>query len=105
LGENRTEDIPQNEYLLKGSDKKKIRDSISTELFEIFFSSELKKHIIEAFSENELELTETDLNTYVGIGIGILTAFNSRIAIKDYWSRNLLLECPIVRSAMIEEKF
>jgi len=43
LGENCTEDIPQNEYLLKGFDKKKIRDSTFTELFEIFFSSELKK--------------------------------------------------------------
>lgn len=44
-----------------------------------------------------------DLNTF--LGILILTTFNQRSAIKDYWSTNPLLECPIVRSAMSRDKF
>jgi len=44
-----------------------------------------------------------DLDTF--IGIIILSTFNKRDAIKDYWSTNPLLECPIVKSAMSRNDF
>jgi len=46
--------IPMNEYLLKESDIKKIFSLSPTELFEMFFSSEINMYILEASAKNGL---------------------------------------------------
>lgn len=103
LGEKNYDDIPKNEYLLKDSDKMKIRNSSPSKLFETFFSLGMKKHIIEASAEDGLNISVQEFNAF--LGIIILSIFNKRNAIKDYWSTNPLLECPIVRSAMSRNNF
>lgn len=95
--------VPANEYLLKDSYKKMIRKSSPCELFETFFSTEMKNHIIDSSFENDLKLSVSNLNIY--IAIIILTSFNKRTTIKDYWSTDPLLECPIVRSAISRNRF
>jgi len=102
-GEKVYDKIPVNEYLLKESDIKKISSSSPTELFEMFFSSKIKTYILEASAENGLTMSLFDLDIF--IGIIILSTFNKRDAIKDYWSTNPLLECPIVRSAISRNDF
>lgn len=102
-GEKVYNEIPVNEYLLKESDKKKISSTSPTELFEMFFSSEIKTYIIEASAENGITVSLFDLDIF--IGIIILSTFNKRDAIRDYWSTDPLLECPIVRSAMSRNDF
>jgi len=53
-GEKLYDKIPVNEYLLKESNIQKISSSSPTELFEMFFSSEIKTYILEASAENGL---------------------------------------------------
>jgi len=52
---------------LTTSQKKIIRDSSPVQLFEIFFSAEMKNHIIEATNLNNGELSLSDLNIFIGI--------------------------------------
>lgn len=92
-----------NEFLLPESVSKKIRNYSSTDLFEIFFSNELKAFIIDATICNGGDLSLQDLETF--LGIIILSIFNSRKSQRDYWSSNPLLACEPVKSAMSRNKF
>lgn len=103
MGEKLYDEIPQNEYLLKNADKEKIRKSSPSELFEIFFSNEMKNHIIQSSAENGLDISMNELNTF--LGIIILTVFKKRTEISDYWSTNPFLECSIVKSVMSRNRF
>ncbi|OXU30166.1 hypothetical protein TSAR_012721 [Trichomalopsis sarcophagae] len=62
------------------------------ELFEVFFSKSMKNHIIEATSENHFDLCMDDLEKF--ITIIMITIFNSRKSIRDYWSKKRILQCP-----------
>lgn len=103
LGEKMYDEILKNEYLLTDKQRNQILASSPTELFEIFFSNEIKTHIIESSAENDLHLSMSELNTF--LGIIILTIFNKRPEISDYWSTNPLLECSVIKSAMSRNRF
>lgn len=102
-GEKKYHDDLEDEILLKESTKKKIRESKPVELFETFFSTEMKQYIINACKENNFDLNLKDLNTFVGIVI--LTSFNKRKSQRDYWSTDPFLSCDVVASAMTRDKF
>ncbi|XP_058792563.1 piggyBac transposable element-derived protein 3-like [Phymastichus coffea] len=102
-GEKKYDEIPYNKYLLKDKDRKMIANSTPVELFEMFFCKNIKEYIIEASKFNGLDITIEELNKFVAIII--LSAFNKRTSEKDYWSKNELLESPVVRSLMSLKKF
>lgn len=83
--------------------KKQICQYTSVELFELFFTTEIKKHIIDATKENDLELSLEDLNTF--IGILLISSYNIRKNQRDYWSNDTYLKCEAVSSAMSRNKF
>lgn len=92
-----------NENLLPGKTKNFICKSSYAEIFELFFSLEIKNYIIESTRANSYELTLDDFDIFVGI---IITSiFNGRKSRKDYWSRNELLGCPAIANAMSRNKF
>lgn len=102
-GESKYDNWPENEILLPAQTINFIRDSSLVELFEIFFSLELKNHIIDSTRKNGYNLTLIDLDIFVGIVI--TSIFNQRKSQRDYWSNNLLLSCPIIIAAMSRDKF
>jgi len=83
--------------------KNKIRKSEPKELFNTFFSIEMKEYIIDACKENGFTLSLVELNTF--IGIIIITSFNKRKSQRDYWSTDPFLSCQIISSAMARSKF
>lgn len=89
--------------MLSSSVKERIRNASPTELFELFFSIELKNYIIEATCSNEYNFTLYDFDVF--LGILILSIFNKRKSQRDYWSTNQLLACKPVASAMSRQKF
>ena len=70
--------------------KKNIRDSEPVELFETFFSIEIKQYIIDASKENDFDLQLQDLNTF--LGIIIVTSFKKRESQRDYWSTGPMIK-------------
>ena len=54
-GEKRYPDVIEDNILLKESAKKNIRDGEPVELFETFFSIEIKQYIIDACKENDFD--------------------------------------------------
>lgn len=102
-GEKKYSDNIKNEILLSTSEKRKIRKSEPVELFETFFSIEMKKYIIDACKENGFDLPLVDLDTF--IGIIIMSSFNKRKSQRDYWSTDPFLSCEVVASAMTRTKF
>ncbi|XP_066592950.1 piggyBac transposable element-derived protein 3-like [Prorops nasuta] len=91
------------ENLLPDKTKNFICKSSYAEIFELFFSLEIKNYIIESTRANSYELTLGDFDIFVGI---IITSiFNGRKSQKDYWSRNELLGCPAIANAMSRNKF
>jgi len=102
-GEQIYENLLKNEVLLSDSDKKKISNSSFGEIFEFFFSAELKKYLIEATKENGYDLSSTDLDTF--LGIIIFSVYNVRSAQRDYWSKHSFLKSDIVSEAMSQNKF
>ena len=93
----------RSQVLLSESVRKKILDYSLTDLFELFFSDELKAFIVEATVCNGGDLILQDLETF--LGIIILSIFNSRKSQRDYWSNNPFLACEPVKSAMSRHKF
>lgn len=89
--------------LLSDAVKKKIHESTPTEIFDMFFSQELKQYIIDATKENGFDLSLDVFETFVGILI--LTSYNTRQATTDYWSKEDVLRCDIVARAMSRNKF
>ena len=64
-GKKRYPDVIEDNNLLKKSAKKNIRDNEPVELFETFFSIEIKQYIIDACKENDFDLQLQDLNTFL----------------------------------------
>ena len=63
----------------------------------------MKNHIIEATSENHFDLCMDDLERF--ITIIMITSFNSRKSIRDYWSTKRILQCPVIAELMSRNKF
>jgi len=102
-GERTYFDKIADEILLSKSVKDEIRKSEPVQLFNSFFSIEMKEYIIDACKENGLDLWLDDLDTF--IGIIIVTSFNKRKSQRDYWSTDPFLSCEIISSAMARTKF
>jgi len=88
----------RNELLLNNAQKEKIRGSSHVELFELFFSDDMKNYVMEATIENGYSLSKIDLETF--LGVIILSSFNKRKSQRD-WSSDALLSCDIVRNVTI----
>lgn len=102
-GEQVYDDIPTNEYLLIDKERKKIANSSPTELFELFFSKEMQQYIVEASNLNDLDLSIEELDKF--IAIILLSPFNRRTSEKDYWSKDEMLECSIIKSLMSRKRY
>ena len=88
----------KNKIYLSSDEKLKIKNMSKIELFELFFSAEIKDIIIEASINNNLELTHDKLDSF--IGILIVSIFSSRKSIEDYWSKKDILSLSKVSSCM-----
>ena len=96
-----TESLENETYLTKKvKKKKKIRQSTPVELFELFFTEEMKTYIIDATAENGLEMSMEEF-----IGIILVTSYNIRTDQREYWSTNPFLKCEMVSSAMSRNRF
>ncbi|XP_046745680.1 piggyBac transposable element-derived protein 3-like [Diprion similis] len=102
-GEKKYYEFPKNEILLPGSSREVIRNASNTQLFEFFFSEELKNFIVEATRENNFNMTSNDLDVF--LGIIILSIFNERKSLRDYWSLDPLLICNPIAEAMSRNEF
>lgn len=102
-GEAKYEDNLSNEILLSEKTKSDILGKSIVELFDLFFSAELKKYIIDATHANNYDLTEKDLDVFVGILV--LTSINKLPSQKDYWSKDIFLRSEVVANAMSRSKF
>ncbi|XP_066599933.1 piggyBac transposable element-derived protein 3-like [Prorops nasuta] len=87
-----------NEIFLRKSDKESILKSTPTNLFECFFTLELKDYIIECTKINGCEMSRTELDVF--IGIIIFTKYNKRLSQRDYWSMDPHLRAEPIVSAM-----
>jgi len=97
-GEKKYDEEFKNECLLSDSTKNYLRNLSSVQLFELFFSSELKKYILESTKCNGYPITTCQFDIF--LGIIITSTFNERKSERDYWSSNELLRCNPVASAM-----
>lgn len=93
----------ENICLMSAADKKKLQSMNFVQLFETFFSDELKNYIIQATQKNDCDLTMIDLNIFIGILIS--SSFNSRKSYKHYWSKDPYLCLEPIKSAMSRDKF
>ena len=75
----------------------------AVEIFELFFSEDLKKYIIEATRENGLELSYEDLNKFVGILIASIV--NVRKKEGDFWSRRKVLHHKLIADTLSRKEF
>lgn len=66
----------ENEIVMSDANIKKIKNMSPVQLFETFFSDDIKNYIIECTNLNGYNLTLSELNTF--IGILIFSAYNSR---------------------------
>ena len=80
-----------NEILSKNVIKEKTKNKTPVELFELFFSTEIKCQIMEATRLNGLDLNLYKFNNF--IGILIFSNYNSRKQYTDYWSDDSSLHC------------
>jgi len=79
---------------LTDKDKEKILSCSLVELFEYFFSRELKEYIIDATEEHGFEICYKDFDAF--LGIFIYTTFNRKLLQRDYWSLDPFLRSDIV---------
>lgn len=91
------------QLLLSDAVKKKICSMSPVQLFELFFSKEIKNYIIEASEANGLDLSIQELDTFVGILL--LSSYNVRNEQREYWETDPLVKCSIVSSAMTRDRF
>lgn len=92
-----------NEIFLRKSDKEIILKSTPTNLFECFFTLELKDYIIECTKINGCEMSRTELDVF--IGIIIFTTYNKRLSQRDYWSMDPHLRAEPIVTAMSRRRF
>lgn len=102
-GEKVYEDDVKNEILLPSIERKEILASSLTELFEYFFSKELKTYIIESTNSQGYSLSVEDFDKL--IRIILFSTINKRLSQIHYWSSDPLLKSEIVISTMSRDKF
>lgn len=102
-GEKVYSEILSNEIFLSEKDKKKIFSSSFVELFELFFTEELKNEIINCTRMNGYDITISEFDTF--IGILIFTSYNKRLSQRDYFSKNEQLGAKPVTDAMGRDRF
>ena len=102
-GEKHYPDDLANKNLLSEKDKKIILSSTPTEIFEYFFSNDLKKVIIECTESNGYQVTCDRFDVF--LGILLFSSYNKRHSQRDYWSTNSLLRADPVVSAMGRTEF
>ena len=98
------DDLPETDAdIFDPSSVLEVQSKNSLELFELFFSHSMKNYIIEATTENNLDLNVDDLERF--IVIIMITIINSRKQQSDYWSNKRLLQCPMIKNLIAREKF
>lgn len=102
-GEKIYNDAPSVEVLLSEKDRKNIVECTPVELFELFFSKELKNYILEATKENGLDLSLEEFDVF--IGFLIFSSFNKRSSERDYWKKHPLLKHQNIADAMSRNKY
>lgn len=102
-GEKAYSNDVENTLLLSDSDKRKIKNMSPVELFESFFSNDIKNYIIQSTKINGYDLTMSELNIF--IGIIIFSGYNMRKSQRHYWSTDLHLGSEPIKSAMSRDKF
>lgn len=98
VGEKIYQEPLQDEILLSKKDENIILSSTPVQLFENFFSKDMKDLVISATRENDLKISLDDLNAF--LGIIIFTTFNVRKSQRDYWSTDSFLRSHEVLSVM-----
>lgn len=93
----------ENKNFLNNDQKQKIKHMSKLELYELFFSQEMKNIIIEATRENDFDLSLESFQKFMGILI--LSIMNSRKNVRDYWSNRDSLRCKIVAETMSRNEF
>lgn len=96
------EDHEQHFYLDENL-KETLKKKNSKELFELFFSDDIKDHIIEASLERDAKFSKETFNIF--IAIIVLSIINIRKSYTDYWSSKAILRCDIVKSSMSRNNF
>jgi len=93
----------EDQLLLSVAKQRDIAAMSHVELFELFFSSEIKNYIIEASQKNGLQISVEELNTFVGILL--LSSVNIRNNQYEYWEIDSLVNCTDISSAMSRNRF
>lgn len=93
----------EDQLFLSAAKRREIARMSDVELFELFFSSEIKNYIIEASQVNGLQISVGELNTFVGIIL--LSSINIRHNQYEYWETDSLVNCPDISSAMSRNRF
>ena len=88
-GEAKYENFPEDLIFLEEEQKENIKNINFVEVFELFFTNNLKEHIINCTKENDLEITQDLFDAFAGILM--CSNFNPRKCERDYWSTSGLL--------------
>ena len=102
-GEKKYTEILQDKILLSATNKKMMQSMSYVQLFELYYSTEIKNNIIDCTQENGYPLTLEEFHVF--LGIIILSIVIKRKSQKDYWSSNPLLDCKPIKSVMGRDKF
>lgn len=103
-GEHECEHMDEHEQLfLTEEQKNKISDMEPVEIFQFFFSKDLKKYIIEATLENGYVLKPEKLDKFIGILVGSIVNVKKRE--RDYWSQSKLLHHDMIADALSRDEF
>lgn len=97
-GEEKYEFDLENKIFLSDDEKNKIASMTKAEIFELFFSKEVKNLILEATKENGLEIAADEFDGFLGILMAMIN--NMRKSERDYWSENDLLGFKEIRNCM-----
>lgn len=93
----------EEKLFLTSEQKQSISELSKIDLFELFFSQEVKNYIIEATAENNYELGMERLETFVGILI--FSIVNGRKHEREFWSTDEFFRSECVASAMSRNEY
>ena len=102
-GEAKYDSSPAELIFLTKDQKEKRKNMSYVEIFELFFSNELKDYIIDCTKENDYELSRDQFNGFTGILV--TSNFNPRKSKRHYWSKNDLLHQDRVALVMSRNTF
>lgn len=103
-GEHNIQSIDiQEDIFLSPNQKQEILGMRPVQLFEKFFSQDLKSHIIDCTLENGYALAPKNFNKFLGILIA--SVINSRKRERDFWSKNKLLRHEVIASALSRDDY